>query len=868
MKKIYALILAFTMLFSLNAVAEEAKGERLEIYVDVNAEASGDGSFSSPLKTVAEAQAKVREVIASDNYPSGGIVVFLREGTYTLSDTVYFGEEDSGKENAPVVWRAYYNEEVIVTNSASIPLSEFSYSDDERIPESAQGKILSYNLKEHGIDGYDGLYIGGHSQHFYWQFGMAEEDAIQFGYSAPEIFYGDENGRLAQYPNGDEWLGITELVEPGTPAWWIDDHNGTHLDSWVGTTVKVNVEKKRMQRWANAKNPWFDSYWCVDWSDFRAPWAEIDPVNQTMTMVHSSPYKPVVGKARWRIYNLIEELDDAGEWFYDVDNGELYIFPPAGVKQDENITLCFHKKNIFELKNAHDIVIRDLNIQGTRFSGISGTGLNRIEIAYNHISKVSSAGIEAHGNNLYIHGNIIENIGARGINCSGGNKETLEASNNLIENNYITNFARLQKSYIGGVALGGVGITVRNNSISEAPQLAISFGGNDHLIERNDIHDVLKEASDMGAAYCYMGYDGRGTVFKNNAFHDLKTNSTDSIGLYTIYFDGGSSGHSAIGNVIYNVEGSGIFANTGSYHTLKNNVFANITGDGIYFAAVKGRTQELNKSLDGADDYKDNQAYSKYPGFLEMFDDPDHWTTTKGCVVDDNIGYNVGKKVATYTLGASQMTYDMMQTWNSFEEGVSLSDDSDFLSASNNNYTLLETSKIFERMPSFKEAGIDMSKMGTLTGMWEHYIGENSLVYKKNCRIAFVDFEEELRDESPVKYIDGKAYIPLRYSYEGMNYPVSWNAETNGINIETKLLELSFKLDSTECVKNGEEKTLKNKILRDENGVTWISVEDFAEITNLSLYTTDDGLYIFSEKDLSGVIYDDMLKDLNERLEM
>lgn len=866
MKKIYALILTFLMLFSLSAFATEDNSGRIEIYVDVNAELSGDGSINSPFKTISEAQTKVREIIASENYPEGGVVVFLRKGTYMLSDTVKFGEEDSGKEGSPVEWRAYYNEEVTISNGVQIPFSEFEYSEDERIPEDAQGRVMQYNLRENGLPGHDGLYLAGHSQHFYWRFGMAEEDTVQFGYPVPEVFFGEDTGTLAQYPN-EGWLGITELVEEGTPTWWVDDNNGTHLDSWVGTTVKVDVDKNRMKRWANAKNPWYDSYWKYDWSDFRGPWESIDPVNQTMKTQHSIPYKPVVGKARWKIYNLIEELDAPGEWFYDEDNGCLYVYPTSGTRNDDNITLCFQRKNIIELDNAHDIVFNGLNLTGTRFSAISGSNCTRVEIAYCNINKVSTNAIDLTGStDCYIHGNIVDTIGARGIQVSGGSFKDLTPSGTVIENNYINNFARLQKSYIGGVALGGVGVTVRNNTISNAPQLAISYGGNDHLIEGNEIHNVLKEASDMGAIYRYMDYDARGNIIRNNVFHDISTDSGDSIGVYCVYFDGGSSGDTAEGNIFYNIDGSGIFMNTGSQHTVKNNIFSNVTGDGVYFACVMGRSQELNKSLEGADENRDNPAYAKYPGFVEMFDDPDHWTTTKGCVVKDNIGINVGKKVATYTLGASKMTYDLMQKYNYFEEGTLYKEDPGFLSLENNNYTLMSTSKVLTQVPSFKEANIDMSKIGTITAMNKHYLKDNSLVLKKDSKMSFVDFKNKLLNDT-IKDVDGVTYIPLRFSYEGMDYPVEWNGEKQEIDINTKLLELNFKLDSNECVKNGENKTLKNKILY-ENGITYISAEDFAEITELSLYTTDDGLYIFTKKDLSGVFYDDMLKDLNERLAM
>ena len=47
------------------------------IYVDANAESSGDGSEASPYKTIAEAQEKIREMKAANTLPDGGISVVL-----------------------------------------------------------------------------------------------------------------------------------------------------------------------------------------------------------------------------------------------------------------------------------------------------------------------------------------------------------------------------------------------------------------------------------------------------------------------------------------------------------------------------------------------------------------------------------------------------------------------------------------------------------------------------------------------------------------------------------------------------------------------------------------------------------------------
>ena len=54
----------------------------------------------------------------------------------------------------------------------------------------------------------------------------------------------------------------------------------------------------------------------------------------------------------------------------------------------------------------------------------------------------------------------------------------------------------------GHLDLDGVGNRVAHNLIHHAPHQAIGFGGNDHVIEFNEIHNVCYESNDAGAIYC------------------------------------------------------------------------------------------------------------------------------------------------------------------------------------------------------------------------------------------------------------------------------------------------------------------------------------------------------------------------------
>jgi len=78
-----------------------AHPEAQRIIVSQDGDDAADGSAAGPLRTLAEAQRRVRA--RSGRY---GAVVELAGGTWTLDAPLHFGSADSGEPGAPVVWRS------------------------------------------------------------------------------------------------------------------------------------------------------------------------------------------------------------------------------------------------------------------------------------------------------------------------------------------------------------------------------------------------------------------------------------------------------------------------------------------------------------------------------------------------------------------------------------------------------------------------------------------------------------------------------------------------------------------------------------------------------------------------------------------
>jgi hypothetical protein len=124
------------------------------------------------------------------------------------------------------------------------------------------------------------------------------------------------------------------------------------------------------------------------------------------------------------------------------------------------------------------------------------------------------------------------------------------------------------------VRLSGVGNRIANNLIHNLPQFAITFGGNEHMIELNEIHRVCLDFSDSGAIYTAADPSNRGTIIRHNFIHHL---ALDREKVNGIYIDYTNCGQQITGNVFYKLVAKDNFGavmiNGGNYNLINNNMF-------------------------------------------------------------------------------------------------------------------------------------------------------------------------------------------------------------------------------------------------------------------------------------------------------
>ena len=89
--------------------------KKTEIHVSLNGDDNNTGTESNALQSSHAAQSAVRRMLQEKT--GAAVNVIIHSGTYYFKRPLILGKEDSGTEDAPVVWQGAYGEFPVITGT-------------------------------------------------------------------------------------------------------------------------------------------------------------------------------------------------------------------------------------------------------------------------------------------------------------------------------------------------------------------------------------------------------------------------------------------------------------------------------------------------------------------------------------------------------------------------------------------------------------------------------------------------------------------------------------------------------------------------------------------------------------------------------
>ncbi len=538
--------------------------------------AATDGPFA----TLARAREEIRKLKLADGL-EGPVTVWVRGGSYALSQTLSLESQDSGTAGSPIGYRAWQSEKPVLIGGRRI--TGF-------VPH--KGKILKADLASQGLKDVD----------------------------FRQLFCNGKRRPLARYPNFDP-------ENPYGGGWAYADGKRVPMYAEVPGEDKQTLHYKAedARSWTRPQEGEVFVFPRYNWWNNLVRIKSVDSEKRIITLAGQCSY-PIRPTDRYYVQGLLEELDAPGEWYLDKTAGVLYFWPPDDVDPATMTVYAPTLRTILDLNQTSHVTFRGFTIECCSGTAVVLRETTHCRIAGNTIRGVGDyggSGVAVNGGSENgVVGNDIYDVGRDGIYLSGGNRITLAAANNYAENNYIHHMGVYYKQG-SGVILNGCGNRASHNLIHDGPRWGIGFSGNNLVIEYNHIRHVNLETADTGAVYTggrdWLG--SRGTVIRHNYFHDILGYGQEN-GRWVsphyawgVYLDDNTGGVDVVGNIVARAVRGLIHLHNGRDNHVENNIFVDgklqqIECNG-WTDSHRYWTNHLPTMIQGYESAKDQPAWQK-----------------------------------------------------------------------------------------------------------------------------------------------------------------------------------------------------------------------------------------------------------------
>ncbi len=577
----------------------------VELFVGPEGNDTNSGTRAEPFATLNKARDSIRALKVHGPL-SGPVCVHLSSGTYPAQKTFSLSAIDSGTETGPVVYRADEKGAAVLYGGTKV--SGFVPVTDPlilaRIPAEARGKIFQCDLRKAGITDFCPLTERGYG---------VEPPACTL-----EVFFNESPLILARWPN-EGFVNGGKIIQPGSAK-----PNQPSVFEYLDD---------RAARWTNAEDVWLFGYFRHGWADRTLKIRNIDTVKKQIScgpyifgdeVMHPVPWFNK-GRIKYYAFNLLEELDQPGEYYLNRKTGILYFYPPGDLAH-ATVEISLLSEPMIAMRGVSNVRFEGITFDLSRSDCMGIENCTNCLVAGCTVKRFAGSGIFISGGRSDgILGCDLYSLGRSATDVVGGDRATLTPARHFVENCLMYEFGRLDHTYVPGIRMEGVGIRAAHNFFHDCPSSAIRFDGNDMLMEYNRADHVVLESEDQGAMETFGNPTFRGNVLRYNEFSFIGPGAAmeGSAGRAAIRLDDAISGTLIYGNIFYHASQSfgAVNINGGRDNIIDNNIFADceeaITGSydshNAHWKEI-GKDPELITSALYLQRYPDLQRMKEQPG--------------------------------------------------------------------------------------------------------------------------------------------------------------------------------------------------------------------------------------------------------------
>ncbi len=527
------------------------------------------GNEAAPFRTLERARTVVRGLTAG---MTGDIVVYLRGGVYSLTNTLTFDAQDSGANGFEVVYRAYPGETPVLSGGQRLTNWTAAGGSLYRAP------VGSLRFRQLYVDGRRAVRARTPNEGSYW-----------------EVRSWDTSGRRVEVASDE-------------------------IGNWQRRNQAEMVILGRGVNQSNLR---------VGAVSISGTGAWITALEPERTRIFQQVYPPKDASRPFYFENALELLDAPGEWYLNSDTNEVYYWPRPGENMATAEVVAPRLERLVGVVGTLAAPVHHIQFRGITFAhstwlvpsseGYVGDQASIVftqPLPADQISSYpghrlpASVHVEA-AHTIRFERNVFRHMGASALNLYRGVNDSVVVGNvildasgsgisvdlglegnpsdprrisrrNRLTNNYIADTGRDYFQSVG-IMLGYTdAAVVEHNELQDMPYSGITVGWGwanvdsalrNNMVRYNRVQNVLNKMSDGAGIYTLSKQPG--TLVAENYVHDIvRTGVQGGFNMSGIYLDEGSSQITVRDNVLVRTGDRKIFQNANG----PNNTFTNNDG--------------------------------------------------------------------------------------------------------------------------------------------------------------------------------------------------------------------------------------------------------------------------------------------------